>query len=66
MNLKKELKLINKMDIPTKEWLISAYSLFRKHRFKTYTAMAERNKTKKDNMKKMEERIELLSGIDME
>ncbi|EKE29932.1 MAG: metal-dependent phosphohydrolase [uncultured bacterium (gcode 4)] len=60
MGLKKELKIINKYDISTKDWLKSTYSLLRKHQFHTYTAIAERNKTKKENMKKLEERIFIL------
>jgi hypothetical protein len=57
MNLKKELKIINKIDIPAREWLISAHSLFRKHQFKTNTSIIERNETKIENIRKIEERI---------
>ena len=60
MSLKKELKLVNKIEIPTKEWLIGTYSLFRKHQFKTNTSIIERNATKKENIRKIEERIKEL------
>jgi uncharacterized protein len=60
ISLKKELKLINKVDIPLKEWLLSSHSLFRKHRYNTATAIIERNETKLENIKKIEERIAAL------
>jgi hypothetical protein len=61
MNLKKELRLINKIEIPIKDWLISAHSLFRKHQFKTNTSILERSETKIENIKIIEERIKELS-----
>ncbi len=60
MLLKKELKIINKTNIPTHEWLLSTHWLFRMHKFHTYTAKAERDKTKQENIRRLEKRIEIV------
>jgi len=57
MSLKKEIKIINKINIPTKDWLLSTYSLFRTHQFNTPTSIVERWPTKEENIKKLEARI---------
>lgn len=62
MLLKKELKLINKVNIPTKEWLISTHSLFRVHKFNTVTAKHERDEIKKENIKRIEERLSIIKN----
>lgn len=57
INLKKEIKLINKINIPLKEWLESSYRLFRSHKYNTPTAIIERGPWKEENIHKLEERI---------
>lgn len=57
MSLKKEIKLIQKVNIPTKEWLLSTYNLFRKHKFNTTTSINERWLVKEENIRKLEARI---------
>ena len=57
MNLKKELLLINKQKIWLQDWLIASRNLFVKHDYNTLTAKLDRDKVKKQNIKKIEERI---------
>lgn len=57
MSLKKELKIISKINIPTRDWLMSSYWLFRIHKYNTLTSILERDATKQENINKLYERI---------
>ncbi|MDD2565830.1 MAG: HD domain-containing protein [Candidatus Gracilibacteria bacterium] len=57
MSLKKELRIISKINIPTRDWLMSSYGLFRIHKYNTLTAIIERDSTKQENINKLYGRI---------
>lgn len=57
MSLKKELRIISKINIPTRDWLMSSYWLFRIHKYNTLTAIIERDSTKQENINKLYGRI---------
>ncbi|MCK9272462.1 HD domain-containing protein [Candidatus Gracilibacteria bacterium] len=55
--VKKELNLITSQEISIKDWFETTYILMRRHSFKTLTAKSERDQIKKENTKKLKEKI---------
>lgn len=60
LKYRKERILILKEKINLKEWFISTHNLFRWHKFHTSTSIIEREQTKKENIKKLEDKITIL------
>jgi hypothetical protein len=59
MNLKKELALIPKIEVSLEKWILTSYNLIRQHKYHTKTAKKDRDKVKKENIKKFEERLKI-------
>lgn len=57
--VRKELSVINHIDIPKRKWLDLTYNLMRNYHYKTSTAQGERDALRLRNIAKLEQKIAL-------
>lgn len=62
INLKKELYLATGNKIDLLDWFKWSYNLIRNHNYNTPTAIIERNEWKEHNLKRLEERINMIES----